>query len=64
MRLGKIISLPNEFSRFGRILDTSGVGYTIEPGEISEDLEEGDEAAYQVEIWGGDSGLARNVKEG
>lgn len=63
MRLGKIISLPNEFSRFGRVLDPSGVGYTIEPGNVPEDVEEGDEVAYKVEIWGNDSGVAYDLKE-
>ena len=63
MNLGKVISLPNEFSRFARILDPSGVGYTVEPGEIPDDVDEGDDVAYRVEIWGGDSGLAYEIEE-
>lgn len=63
MRLGTIISAPNDYSRFGRILDPSGVGYTVEPGAIPENIEEGEEVAYKVEIWGGDSGIAYDVKE-
>lgn len=63
MRLGTIISTPNEYSRFGRILDGSGVGYTVESGDIPEDAEDGDEYAYKVELWGNESGLAYNLRE-
>ncbi|MBI2603378.1 MAG: hypothetical protein HYW48_10015 [Deltaproteobacteria bacterium] len=63
MRLGTLISEPNKYSRFGRILDQFGVGYTVDPGDLPEDAEEGEEYAYKVEIWGNDSGLAYNVEE-
>ena len=63
MRIGKILSLPDETSSFGRVLDAQGVGYTVDPGDLPEDAEEGDEVAYKVELWGNDSGMAFNVKE-
>jgi hypothetical protein len=63
MRLGTVISLPNEYSRFGRILDQHGVGYTVEENDLPKNISEGDEVAYKVEIWGNDSGLAYNVKK-
>lgn len=55
--------MPNENSKYGRILDGYGVGYTVEAGDLPEDVEEGDEVAYKVELWGNDSGLAYNVTE-
>ena len=63
MRLGKVISLPNEYSRFGRILDGTGVGYTVEAGDIPEGVDIGDEYAYKVVIWGNDSGIAYDLRE-
>ncbi|NRA43352.1 MAG: hypothetical protein HRU09_00170 [Oligoflexales bacterium] len=63
MRVGTVISAPNEYSRFGRILDGTGVGYTVEAGDLPEEVEEGDELAYKVEIWGNDSGLAFDLQE-
>ena len=63
MRVGTIIGVPSEYSRFGRILDGSGVGYTVEPGDLPEGADEGDEYDYKVEIWGNDSGLAYNMKD-
>ena len=63
MRVGTLISAPDEFTRFGRVIDGTGVGYTVEGSDIPEDLEEGDEVAYKVEIWGNDSGLAYNLEE-
>ena len=61
MRTGILISVPNQFSRFGRVLDGYGVGYTVEAGDIPEDVKEGDKVAYRVELWGGDSGLAHDL---
>lgn len=63
MRLGTIVSVPNEYSNYGRILDGSGVGYTVEAGDLPKGAEVGDEAAYKVELWGNESGLAYDVKE-
>ena len=63
MKLGTVTALPNEYSRFGRIQDHYGLSYTVEQGEIPEDLDEGDDVAYRVEIWGNDSGLAYDVHE-
>ena len=63
MRIGRIISLPNEYSQYGRILDRSGSAYTIEKGEIPKGAEVDDEYAYKVELYGNDSGLAYALKE-
>ena len=63
MRLGTLISMPNEYSRYGRILDSSGAGYTVEPGDIPVDADEGDQLAYKVELWGNESGLAFGLHE-
>ncbi|MCB9228147.1 MAG: hypothetical protein H6618_00910 [Deltaproteobacteria bacterium] len=63
MRLGTMIAVPGEYSRFGRILGESGVGYTVEAGDLPEGAEEGDEYAYKVELWGNESGLAYNLSE-
>ncbi len=63
MRLGTIVSVPNEYSRFGRIVDGYGVGYSIEASDMPKGAEEGDKYAYKVEIWGNDSGLAYELAE-
>ena len=63
MRLGQVISIPNEYSRFGRVLDQNGIGYTIEPEKLPEDSEVDDELAYKVELWENDSGLIYDAEE-
>ena len=63
MKLGTLVSLPNEYSRFGRIRDAYGVTYSVEEGHVPPDAKEGDELAYKVEIWGNDSGLAYQLKK-
>ncbi len=63
MRLGTIISLPNDYSRFARIKDADGVGYTADAGVLPKGAKEGSDVAYKVEIWGNDSGLVYDVKE-
>lgn len=57
MRVGTIISVPNEYSRFARIRDEQGIAYTLEAHKAPEDIEVDDELAYKVELWGNDSGL-------
>ncbi len=63
MRVGRIISLPNEYSHFGRVLDESGTGYTVDKGDIPKGAKVDDEVAYKVEIWSNDSGLAYELTE-
>ncbi|MFK7871543.1 MAG: hypothetical protein AB8C84_00010 [Oligoflexales bacterium] len=63
MKVGTVISMPDGYSRFGRVLDGYGVGYTVEQGDLPEDVEIGDDVAYKVEIWGNDSGLAYQMEE-
>ena len=63
VRMGTVTAMPNEYSRFARIRDGSGVGYTVEVGDMPDGVEEGDELAYKVEIWGNDSGLAYDLDD-
>ena len=63
MRAGVLVSLPGEYSRFGRIQDSYGVAYSVPAEEIPQGVKEGDKLAYKVEIWGNDSGLAYNLKK-
>lgn len=63
MRVGTVLSLPDEYSHFGRIMDGSGVGYTVDEGDLPEGTDEGDQFAYKVEIWGNDSGLAYDLRK-
>ena len=57
MRIGTLISVPNEYSRFGRIIDDYGIAYTVDPSELPDDPDTGDRFAYKVDLWGNDSGL-------
>lgn len=61
MRVGQLVNLPNEYSRFGQIKDQYGVAYTVEAGQLPDDAEFDKDYAYKVEIWGNDSGLAYDV---
>ena len=64
MKLGTIIGIPDEYTRFARVLDDdSGVAYTVPPKKLYEDAGVDDDAAYTVEIWGNDSGLVHIIEE-
>lgn len=63
MRLATVLSVPGEYSRFGRVIDEFGTGYTVDPTEMPEDIDVDDDVAYRVEIWGNDSGLAYDLVE-
>lgn len=63
MLVGKLITLPNAYSRFGQIKNADGVAYTVEPSQIPKDAKQGDTFAYKVEIWENDSGIAYNLEE-
>ena len=63
MKLGSITSLPNEFTRYGKITDSRGNQFTVEENEIPKDAEIGSQYAYSVEIWENDSGIAYDLKE-
>ena len=63
MRIGTLLSLPNEYSRFARIKDNDGVGYTVDPSDLPKGIEEGDGVAYKVEIWENDSGLVYKAEK-
>ena len=65
MRVGTMISLPDEYTRFARIKDDDGVGYTVDPSVFPPDEtpEVDEEFAYKVEIWSNDSGLVYYMEE-
>ena len=63
MRIGKIISMPNEYTQYARIREPDGRSYTVDKGELPKGAKEGSEYAYKVEIYGNDSGLAYNLKD-
>ena len=63
MRVGTLLALPNEYSRFGRIKDQDGTSYTVDPSLIPEDAQVDDRFAYRVEIWENDSGLVYQIEE-
>lgn len=64
IRFGTMIAVPNDYSRFARVLDDdSGIGYTIEPLHLPEEIEDDTDVAYKVEIWENDSGLVHFVDE-
>lgn len=63
MRVGQILSVPDEYTQFGRIKDEYGRAYTVEPGQLPSDVEIGDSYAYKVDIWANDSGLAYGLKD-
>ncbi len=63
MRVGQLVSLPDEYSRFARIHDEYGVSYTVDPSHIPEDADMDKDYSYRVEIWGNDSGLAYDLAE-
>ncbi len=62
MRIGKIIALPDAYSRFARVSDETGTGFTADAGDIPKGAKLGDDVAYKVEIWGNDSGLAYELE--
>lgn len=63
MRIGRFIDLPNEYSRFARVKDPDGNTYTVDPDQLPKDADTETDYAYKVEIWGGGSGVAYNIKE-
>jgi len=63
MRVGTLISVPNEYSHYGRIIDKYGIAYSVEEGDIPDDAKVGSQHAYKVEIWGNDGGLAYGLEE-
>ena len=63
MRVGQFISLPNEYSRFGRVRDEYGTTHTVDSGQVPEGADTDSNYAYRVEIWGNDSGLAYDIQE-
>ncbi len=63
MRIGTVIGMPNEYTRYARVLDESGNAYTADPSILPKGAQEGSELAYKVEIWGNDSGLVYEAEE-
>ncbi|HYX35451.1 MAG TPA: hypothetical protein VE954_20340 [Oligoflexus sp.] len=63
MRVGTVISLPNDYSRFARVQDADGTSYTADPSVLPKGAKEGSEVAYKVEIWSNDSGLVYDAQD-
>lgn len=63
MRIGTVLSLPDEYTQFARIKDENGGTYTADPGVLPKNVKEGSELAYKVEIWGNDSGLVYEAEK-
>lgn len=64
MKLGTIIGIPDEYTRFARVLDNnSGIAYTVPPKKLYEEADVDHSAAYSVEIWSNDSGLVHIIEE-
>ncbi len=61
MRIGTIISLPDRYSRYARIKDDNGVGYTVDPQDLPEEASLDDRFAYKVELGSNDSCLAYSL---
>ena len=60
MRIGSLISIPDEYTHFATIQDmTDGSVFTVHPSIIPEDLDPDidDEFAYRVDVWENGSGL-------
>ncbi|MBQ49754.1 MAG: hypothetical protein CMP10_20405 [Zetaproteobacteria bacterium] len=62
MRVGKIFSMPNEYTRFARIRDKDGSTFTVDPSLLPEGSSKDKNVAYKVEIWGS-GGLVNYVEE-
>ncbi len=63
MRVGTVLSLPNEYTRFARVQDADGNSYTADPSVLPKGVKEGSELAYKVEIWSNDSGLVYEAEK-
>ena len=63
MRVGRFVSLPNQYSQFAQIKDELGNAYTVDGAQIPDGADTDDDYAYRVEIWGNDSGLAYDIQE-
>lgn len=63
MAVGRIISMPNKNSSFGRLLGADGRQYTVPKDKLPEDSSVDKEFAYKVELWSNNSGLITNLEE-
>ena len=63
MPIGTIISSPNTYSAYAQVRDEFGGGYTVHQSEIPDDLEDGDEYAYHVDVWNNPSGTVTTLRE-
>ena len=63
MLIGTIVGIPDAYTKFARIHDGNGSSYTIDPGELPEGADLGDDFAYKLDLWGNDSGLAHSLRD-
>lgn len=64
MPYGVILETPSLYSAYGRIRDEYGGEHTVHGSEISDEVEEGDDFAYHVDIWQNRSGNVTTLREG
>jgi len=62
-RIGSILAMPNQYTRYATVKDENGRNFTVEPIEIPKDAEVGKDVAFKVELYGGDGGLAYDIQE-
>jgi len=53
MKIGTIVALPAENSRWATVKDEHGSRYTVDAGELPEEAQAGDELAYRVDFFSG-----------
>lgn len=63
MPIGTIISTPSVYSAYAQVRDEYGGEYTVHQSEISDDLDDGDEFAYRVDVWNNPSGTVTTLRE-
>ena len=63
MRIGTVLSMPDDYTQFARVKDENGMAYTADPSILPKGAREGSELAYKVEIWGNDSGLVYDAEK-
>ena len=62
MRIGKIVNLPRGTGEYARVRDENGTDYSVHASEIPDDAKEGDDLAYQVDIWSNPSGPVATLR--
>ncbi|MFK7826908.1 MAG: hypothetical protein AB8G05_22385 [Oligoflexales bacterium] len=64
MQVGKIVDTPNVYSAYARVRDEHGGEHTVHGSEVDIEAEDGDEFAYQVDIWQNTHGNVSTLRSG